>query len=102
MVDPVDFEISGWDISSMNLYDACKRAQVLEPDLIEKLKGDLEKICPLPAALNPSFIASNQSDRADNLLKGTNEEQIQAIRKDIQNMKEKVDKVILLWTANTE
>ena len=35
MVNPVDFEVGGWDISGLNLYDACKRARVLEPNLIE-------------------------------------------------------------------
>lgn len=34
MVDPCDFEISGWDISNMNMYEACKRAHVLEPTLV--------------------------------------------------------------------
>ena len=38
LVSPVDFTIVGWDISSKNLYEACKRARVLEPDLIDKLK----------------------------------------------------------------
>lgn len=33
-VNPIDFVISGWDISEDNLYNACKRAKVLEPDLI--------------------------------------------------------------------
>jgi len=72
MVNPCDFVISGWDISKTNLYDACKRSKVLEPDLIKKLKPELQAIVPLPAALNPDFIASNQSDRADNVLLGTN------------------------------
>ena len=35
MVDPCEFEITGWDISGRNLYEACKRARVLEPDLID-------------------------------------------------------------------
>ena len=35
MVNPVDIVISGWDISSKNLYESCRRAQVLEPDLID-------------------------------------------------------------------
>lgn len=26
LVDPCEFEISGWDISKINLYEACKRA----------------------------------------------------------------------------
>lgn len=34
MVDPVDFVITGWDISRINVYEACKRSKVLEPDLI--------------------------------------------------------------------
>ena len=35
MANPVDFEVSGWDISGLNLYEAAKRAHVLEPTLIE-------------------------------------------------------------------
>jgi myo-inositol-1-phosphate synthase len=68
MVNPCDFEITGWDISGMNLYEACRRAKVLEPDLISQLKEDLERIKPMPAAFMGDFIASNQADRADNIL----------------------------------
>ena len=59
MANPVDFNIYGWDISGDNLYETVKRAHVLEPTLIEKLKVDLESIVPMPAILNPDFIASN-------------------------------------------
>jgi myo-inositol-1-phosphate synthase len=72
MVDPCDFVINGWDISDMNLYEACRRAKVLEPDLIRQLKDDLEQIKPLPAAFKSEFIASNQADRASNVLNGSN------------------------------
>lgn len=102
MVNPIDFEIAGWDISDLNLYDSCKRAHVLEPDLIEQLKADLEQIKPLKAVLNPEFIAANQEDRCTNVIEGTNQELIDKLRGDIQAMKAKVDKVIVLWTANTE
>lgn len=87
MVEPCEFEIGGWDISKMNLYDACKRSKVLEPDLIKQLKSDLQAIVPMPSALNPDFIASNQSDRADNVLLGTNQEIVNKLKQDIQNMK---------------
>ena len=66
------------------------------------LRGDLERITPLPAALNGDFIAANQEDRANNVVQGTNEEVIAHLRQDIRDMKARVDKVILLWTANTE
>jgi myo-inositol-1-phosphate synthase len=52
MIDPCEIVISGWDISSSNLYDACKRAKVLEPDLLKQLKEDLKAIKPMPAAFN--------------------------------------------------
>ena len=47
MVSPVDFDVTGWDISSANLYESVKRAHVLEPTLIEQLKSDLENIVPM-------------------------------------------------------
>lgn len=56
----------------------------------------------MPAAFSGDFIAANQADRADNVLKGTNQEIIEKIRSDIRQMKAKTDKVIVLWTANTE
>jgi len=102
MVNPVDFEISGWDISNMNLFDSCKRSQVLEPDLVNRLKPHLEKIVPLPSVFNNDFIAANQSDRVNNIIKGSNLEKINQVREDIKYMKSKTDKVIVLWTANTE
>jgi len=102
MANPVDFEISGWDISSLNLYEAAKRAKVLEPALIEQLREELERVRPLPAALNPDFIAANQADRADNVMTGSNLELIAKIREHIREMKARTDKVVVLWTANTE
>ena len=102
MVNPVDFVISGWDINSRNLFQAAKNAHVLEPTLVNALQKELEAIVPLPSILNQEFIAANQSDRVNNVFVGSNQECIDKIRKDIQDMKKKVDKVIVLWTANTE
>ena len=62
----------------------------------------MEQMRPLRAALNPDYIAANQSDRADWVLTGTNREQIDQLRQDIRDMKARVDKVVVLWTANTE
>ena len=59
MVNPCDFEISGWDISGANMFEACKRAHVLEPMLVNSMKSDLENIVPLPAVLNQEYIAAN-------------------------------------------
>ncbi|CAD8165244.1 unnamed protein product [Paramecium pentaurelia] len=105
MVNPCDIVFGGWDISSMNLADAMNRAQVVEYDLQQKLRPYLEKLVPLPSIYYPDFIAANQGDRADNVIPGNNKlEHLNIIRKNIADFKQQnnLDKVILLWTANTE
>jgi len=104
MVNPNDVVLGGWDISKMNLKDAMARAAVLDYDLQQRLAGDMEKMTPLPAAFDKDFVAANQENRANNVLKGTKQEQLDQLRRDIQEFKATngVDKVVVLWTANTE
>ncbi|KAL0431986.1 UNVERIFIED_CONTAM: Inositol-3-phosphate synthase [Sesamum radiatum] len=79
-------------------------AKVLDIDLQKQLRPYMEHMVPLPGIYNPDFIAANQGSRADNVIKGTKKEQVQQIIKDMRDFKEqnKVDKVVVLWTANTE
>lgn len=104
MVHPNDLVIGGWDISGANLAEAMERAAVLDYDLQRQLKPLLKDIKPLPSVYYPDFIAANQADRADNLLKGTKQENVEQIRQQIRDFKTSngVDKVIVLWSANTE
>nr|XP_056723490.1 inositol-3-phosphate synthase 1 [Euleptes europaea] len=104
MVHPDDIVFDGWDISSMNLADAMQRAEVLDWPLQQQLRPFMEGLKPRPGIYNPGFIAANQEKRADNVLTGTEAEQMAQIRHDIRDFKNSsgVDKVIVLWTANTE
>lgn len=106
MVHPNDLVIGGWDISGLNIAEAMDRAQVLEPTLKAMVYKDLAPMKPLPSIYYPDFIAANQEDRADNLIPGSKAcmAHVEQIRKDIQNFKAQnaLDKVIVLWTANTE
>ncbi|KAM3132666.1 hypothetical protein pb186bvf_015211 [Paramecium bursaria] len=104
-VNPCDVVLGGWDISKMNLADATSRAQVLDFDLQQKLRPYTQGLVPLPSIYYSDFIAANQENRADNVLPGNNKwEHLQTIRKNIQEFKQtnNLDKVIVLWTANTE
>eukprot|EP00057_Strongylocentrotus_purpuratus_P006851 XP_011661325.1 PREDICTED: inositol-3-phosphate synthase 1-A-like [Strongylocentrotus purpuratus] len=102
MVDPNDIVFDGWDISSFNLAEAMERAQVFDWSLQEQLRPHMATLKPRPSVYFPDFIAANQEDRADNVLTGTKSELVEKIRADIREFKQKVDKVIVLWTANTE
>lgn len=113
-VSPNDFEVTGWDINSANMGDAMTRAKVLEYDLQAKLKPQMSKYKPLRSIYYPDFIAANQDDRADNCINRPDNngpastknkwDHLEQIRADIRNFKKEknLDKVLVLWTANTE
>ncbi|XP_078433643.1 inositol-3-phosphate synthase [Wolffia australiana] len=104
MVNPDEIVFGGWDISDMNLADAMARAKVLDVDLQKQLRPYMESLVPLPGIYDPDFIAANQGSRATHVISGPKKLQVQCIINDIREFKEKekVDKVVVLWTANTE
>uniref|UniRef100_A0A665V4R2 inositol-3-phosphate synthase n=1 Tax=Echeneis naucrates TaxID=173247 RepID=A0A665V4R2_ECHNA len=104
MVHPDDIVFDGWDISAMDLGKAMERAQVLDWALQEQLRPQMSRMKPRPSIHIPEFIAANQESRADNFLTGTLAEQVEHIRDDIRDFRQSsgVEKVIVLWTANTE
>ncbi|XP_049850876.1 uncharacterized protein LOC126324058 [Schistocerca gregaria] len=105
MVDPNDIVWGGWDINSADMAEAMARAKVLDYDLQKKLKPKLQGMVPLPSVYEPDYIAQNQSDRADNLLQAKGKwDVVEELRKNIRDFKSSsgVDKVIVIWSANTE
>ncbi|KAA1115809.1 Myo-inositol-1-phosphate synthase [Puccinia graminis f. sp. tritici] len=87
MVHPNDLVLGGWDISGMPLDQAMRRAKVMEWDLQDQLNPLMSQMKPLPSVYYPDLSAH-----------------LDQIRKDIRDFKaaNKLDKVIVLWTANTE
>ncbi|GAB5364869.1 hypothetical protein AAMO2058_001007200 [Amorphochlora amoebiformis] len=105
MVKPEDLVIGGWDISKMNLSDGMERACVFPHALQKKLRPLMKELRPLPSIYYPHFIAANQKERADNVIEGKDKQKhLNHIRSDIRAFKSKnrLDKVIVVWTANTE
>jgi len=105
MVHPNDFVLGGWDISGMPLDQAMHRAQVLDWDLQRQVAPMIAHYKPLPSIYYPTWINANQDERADNVMGGSTKlEHLNQIRKDIREFKASngLDKVIVLWTANTE
>lgn len=104
LVHPNDLVLGGWDISSANLAEAMERAGVLDWELQTQVSPHMKDLVPLPGIFDAGFVAPNQAARADHTLGGTKAEQVAAVRADIRAFKARtgVDKVVVLWTANTE
>ena len=104
LVAPDDLVLGGWDISSMNLGDALKRAKVLDPDLRRQLYGHMKGLAPLPSIFFPEFVAASQAERADNVLRGSKPELVSQVRAQIRGFKAAhgLDKAIVVWSGSTE
>lgn len=89
------------------MADAMKRAEVFDYDLQQKLAAEMRRYKPMKSIYYSDFIAANQTTRADHVLEGDNINKfahLKQIREDISNFRAEnhLDKVIILWTANTE
>ena len=72
-----DVVFGGWDIFEDNSYEAAKTAGVLEPDLLEQIRPELEAIKPMPAVFDRRYVkrldgpnvkkGKNKRDLADQL-----------------------------------
>ncbi|KAJ3194637.1 Myo-inositol-1-phosphate synthase [Irineochytrium annulatum] len=105
MAQPNDLVLGGWDISSANLAEAMERAKVLEYDLQRQVAEEMKGLKPLPSVYYPDYIAANQEERADNVVEGKDKwAHVEKVRSDIRDFKAMngLDRVIVLWTANTE
>lgn len=104
MLHPDDLAIGGWDISGLTLSEAMKRAKVLPLPVQAAVADDMSHIQVLAGVYSEDFIATNQKVRADHTIKGSKQEQLDQLRKDIREFKTKHDleKVVVLWSGNTE
>lgn len=105
MVEANSLVLDGWDIVPDDLGESMRKARVLDINLQDQLYDDLKVMRPRKAIFDPDFIASNQRTKATNIIADKSKwNQVQAIREDIRDFKTKndLDKVILVWTANTE
>lgn len=105
MVDVNSLLLDGWDMIGDDLAESMRKARVLDINLQDLLFDDLKAMRPRKAIFDPDFIASNQRSKATNIIDDKSKwNQVETIREDIRDFKTKndLDKVILVWTANTE
>jgi myo-inositol-1-phosphate synthase len=96
-----DIVWGGWDVYADNVYEAAKKAEVLERHHIEAVKDELEAIVPMKAAFDRSYAKNLDGTHVKT---GTRLELAQQLMDDITNFKEQngLDRVVIVWCASTE
>src|SRR5919206_4328242 len=51
-----DVVFGAWDIFEENSYEAAKTAGVLDADLLEQIRPELERITPMPAVFDQKYV----------------------------------------------
>jgi myo-inositol-1-phosphate synthase len=97
-----DVVFGGWDIFNDNAYEAARTAGVLDKDLLEQIRPELEAIEPMPAVFDQRYVkrlhgpnvkqGKNKKDLADQLIA------------DMQRFKAEnnCDRLVMVWCGSTE
>src|SRR5260370_6628971 len=93
---------TGWDIFEDNMYEAARKAGVLERELLENIKPFLESVKPLPAVFDHNYVRLLDGP---NVKKGPNKRDLaEQVRQDIRDFKKSsgADRLVMMWCGSTE
>lgn len=102
LTDLKNLVFGGWDIFEDNTFEAAKNAGVLENNLLDQLRDEMEQIEPMKAVFDKDYV---QLIDGPNVKTGeTNWDLMLALMDDISNFKEKnnCDRLVMIWTGSTE
>ncbi len=97
-----DLYFGGWDIFEDNAYQAAVKAGVLEKELLDQVKDELEQIKPMKAVFNKNYVKKLDGPHVK---KAANwYEYYEMVREDIRNFKKEhgLDRLVMIWTGSTE
>ena len=97
-----DLVFGAWDIFPDSAYEAATHAGVLEKELLNKLRKPLQKIKPMKAVFDQTYV---KRLTGTNVKKGKNKLQLaQQLIEDIAEFKRKnkCDRLVMIWAASTE
>lgn len=92
----------GWDIYPDNVYEAARKAAVLEDAPLRAIRGELEQIRPMPAVFDPAFVPNLHGRHVKS---GKNKAALaRALMDDIAGFIEAngCERAVMVWCASTE
>ena len=102
LADLNNLVFGGWDIFEDNAHIAALNAGVLNKDLLEKVKEDIEPIIPMKAVFDQNYVKKLHGNHIKNA--GTKYDYAQMLIEDIQKFKtsNNCDRIVMIWCASTE
>ncbi|MFA9453076.1 MAG: inositol-3-phosphate synthase [Candidatus Aminicenantaceae bacterium] len=97
-----DLVFGGWDIFDDNVYLAARKAGVLNKDLLDEVRFELEEIKPWKAVFDQGYVKKLTGNNVKEA--PTKFELAQLLMEDIRNFKEihGLDRLVMIWCASTE
>ena len=97
-----DVVFGGWDLFDENCYEAAKTAGVLEKELLDQIRPELEQIRPWPAVFDRRYVKRLDGP---NVKKGRNKRDLaDQVRADILKFKADngLSRLVMVWAGSTE
>lgn len=97
-----DIVFGGWDIFEEDCYAAARTAGVLEPTLLDQIRGEMEAIKPMSAVFDQRYVKRLSGP---NVKKGKNKKDLaEQLIADIRSFKQKNNcaRLVMVWCGSTE
>ncbi|MEP7171391.1 MAG: inositol-3-phosphate synthase, partial [Bacteroidota bacterium] len=97
-----DIVFGGWDIFEDNVYEAALKAAVIDKNLLDQVRPELEAIKPMKAVFDKKYVKNIEGI---NVKTGkTKWDLAEALINDIRDFKEKnhCDRLVMVWCGSTE
>jgi myo-inositol-1-phosphate synthase len=97
-----DVVFGGWDLFDENCYEAARTAGVLEKELLDQIRPELEQIRPWPAVFDRRYVKRLDGP---NVKKGRNKRDLaDQVRADIRTFKADhgLSRLVMVWCGSTE
>jgi len=102
LADLNDLVFAGWDIFTDNVYEAALKAGVLQKDLLDKVRAEIEQIQPMKAVFDQNYVKKLHGTHVKKAT--TKYGYALMLMDDIKNVKSKnnLDRMVMVWCASTE
>jgi len=97
-----DIVFGGWDIFEEDCYAAARTAGVLEHDLLDQVRLDLESVKPMPAVFDRQYVKRLDGP---NVKKGKSKKDLaEQVTADIRAFKQRhnCSRLVMVWCGSTE